>query len=196
MQIEGAPPNDQDAKRAVIGALLQPKGGAEAIVKVLQIGLRPEHFYNKNTNRKIYQAIIRLHQEGTPADLFTVSAAERLDKQAIADDMGYEIERLRDARPLDLASLSRPEPVDGESFLAVDHPPVPMLVGRGMVPACGYTILGGYAKAGKTTLAFQMAICIVTGTPFMGRFPIEKQGARVLYCYSRHRNDWLILCSL
>ena len=69
---ERVPPNNVDAERAVIGAVLQKDGGAAALDIVISTGLKIKHFYN-TSHQKIYQAILRLHDSGTPVDLVTLT---------------------------------------------------------------------------------------------------------------------------
>jgi Replicative DNA helicase len=71
MKIEGVPPNNTDAERAVLGALMLDEGGKEAIDKMIQIGLRSSHFYHTK-HQKVYGAIVALHSEGSPVTLVTL----------------------------------------------------------------------------------------------------------------------------
>ncbi len=59
-------------------------------------------------------------------------------------------------------------------------PEAKFYMGRALMPTRGYTILAGYAKRGKTTLASQMVLCLVNGIDFLDYFPIEEK-VRVLY---------------
>jgi len=43
------------------------------------------------------------------------------------------------------------------------------LIGRGLIPKQGYTMLVGKAKEGKTMLALNIALCLATATPFLMR---------------------------
>lgn len=66
-------------------------------------------------------------------------------------------------------------------FLAREKEAMPYIIGKGIIPAQGYTILAGYTGEGKSTLALQMVYCILKGIPFLGKFPIEKKDTHVLY---------------
>jgi len=55
------------------------------------------------------------------------------------------------------------------------------LIGQGLIPKQGYTMLVGKAKEGKTMLALQIALCLATATPFLmrkgrnvGLFPVPE----------------------
>ncbi|PIS21491.1 replicative DNA helicase [candidate division WWE3 bacterium CG08_land_8_20_14_0_20_41_15] len=66
---ERLPPQNVDAERSVLGALLIDK---DAIVKIAEF-LSPKHFYNNN-HGLIYQAAISLFEKGRPIDMVTVPA--------------------------------------------------------------------------------------------------------------------------
>jgi len=59
---------------------------------------------------------------------------------------------------------------------------IPMIIGNGLIPVGGYSIIGGHAKTGKTTLALQMAICAASGTDFLRCFPVKTRH-NVLFVY-------------
>lgn len=44
------------------------------------------------------------------------------------------------------------------------------------------TFITGCAKHGKSTLAWHLIVCLTTGKPFLGRFPVKGGKYRVLYC--------------
>lgn len=66
------PPNNVDAERAVLGAMMMPDEGPAAIEMVLGTGLSHEHFY-KEAHTKTYRGIMNLVDRGEPADLLTVT---------------------------------------------------------------------------------------------------------------------------
>ncbi len=70
------PPQDTEAERSVLGALMLDKN---AIVNVADF-LAPSDFY-ENKHRKIYESIIELWSKGEPVDLLTVSHALKAGKQ-------------------------------------------------------------------------------------------------------------------
>jgi len=61
------PPQDLDAEKSVLGAILLD---SDSLVKVVEF-LKPEHFY-KDSHRNIYSAILELYENREPADLITV----------------------------------------------------------------------------------------------------------------------------
>ena len=63
------PPQDIDAEKSVLGALLLD---TDAIIKVVEF-LRPKHFY-RDDHANIYQAIMNLFENREPADLITVQS--------------------------------------------------------------------------------------------------------------------------
>jgi replicative DNA helicase len=66
------PPHDDEAERATLGALMI---SGDAITTALQY-LRPDNFYS-GANKRIYQAIIDLFNQGHRADILTVTEALR-----------------------------------------------------------------------------------------------------------------------
>jgi hypothetical protein len=61
--------------------------------------------------------------------------------------------------------------------LVAEEIKMPMLI-DGMIPAEGLGIMGGDSTIGKSPLAMQMALCIASGKPFLGK---ETKPSRVLY---------------
>ncbi len=75
------PPQNLEAERSVLGALLIDK---DAIVKVAEF-LRPEHFY-KDGHGRVYTAILSLYEKREPADMITVP--DELKKKKLLDKVG------------------------------------------------------------------------------------------------------------
>lgn len=74
VRLDRVPPQDIDAERSVLGAMLMPEGSKEAIPRVIEVlGDDPtgEAFY-REAHRKIYVAILNLFERAEPADLLTV----------------------------------------------------------------------------------------------------------------------------
>ena len=67
-----------------------------------------------------------------------------------------------------------------QDLMKKELPKAKFYIGRGLMPTTGYVILGGYTKRGKTTLASQIALCLVNALPFLEYFPIPEK-VRVLY---------------
>ena len=79
------PPQDIEAEKSVLGALLIDK---DAIVKVVEF-LKPHHFY-KSGHEEVYQAIVNLYEKREPADLITVpDELRKLKKLTAAGGVGY-----------------------------------------------------------------------------------------------------------
>lgn len=74
--VERTPPQDIDAEKSVLGALMLDK---DAIVKVASF-LRPEDFYVPS-HVEIYSEILSLFESGSAVDLVTVSSALRKKKK-------------------------------------------------------------------------------------------------------------------
>jgi len=66
--IERLPPQNLEAERSVLGAMLLDK---ETITKVLQIIPNPDNFYSE-IHRLIYERIINLFEENKPVDIVTL----------------------------------------------------------------------------------------------------------------------------
>jgi len=75
------PPQNLEAERSVLGALLIDK---DAIVKVAEF-LRPKHFY-KDAHGQIYAAILSLYEKREPADMITVP--DELKKKKLLSKVG------------------------------------------------------------------------------------------------------------
>lgn len=116
--LDRVPPQNIDAERAVLGAMLMPDGGKEAIPKVIEIlGDNPtaSGFY-KEAHQKIYAAILNLFERGEPADLLTVRSEleatgdlekvgglsyidEMIDSVPTAANVGYYAQMVLEAAP-------------------------------------------------------------------------------------------------
>ena len=78
---EQLPPQDLDAERSVLGAMLLSK---DAIADVVEV-MKPEFFY-RPAHQGIYLAILELYGRGEPADFITV--ADELQKSGSLDRVG------------------------------------------------------------------------------------------------------------
>ncbi|GAH25727.1 unnamed protein product, partial [marine sediment metagenome] len=70
-------------------------------------------------------------------------------------------------------------------LLEKDLPEEEFLIGGGIIPKEGYVLLAGLTKEGKTILALQMGLHLVSATPFLERFPINNK-AKVLYIFAEN----------
>ena len=75
------PPQNLEAERSVLGALLIDK---DAVVKVAEF-LRPKQFY-KDAHGQIYAAILSLYEKSEPADMITVP--DELKKKKLLSKIG------------------------------------------------------------------------------------------------------------
>lgn len=78
---ERVPPQNLEAERAILGAMLLDKG---AIGRVLEV-LDEEYFY-KEAHKKIYQVVLSLYERNEPADLITV--VEELRRENCLEEVG------------------------------------------------------------------------------------------------------------
>jgi replicative DNA helicase len=101
IRFDRVPPQDIDAERAVLGALILPDGGREAIPKVIEIlGDDPygDTFY-KEAHQKIYNAILNLFEKNEPVDLITVTRElERTGELEKVGDVAY-LDEMQDSVP-------------------------------------------------------------------------------------------------
>jgi len=75
------PPQDLDAEKSIIGAILIDK---DAIVAVISV-LKPEYFY-KQAHSDIFQSVCDLYEKREPVDLVTLTA--QLKKRGVFDEVG------------------------------------------------------------------------------------------------------------
>lgn len=75
------PPQDQDAEKSIIGAIMIDR---DAIVAIAQI-IRPEHFYRAG-HGDIYESMYELYERREPIDLVTLTA--QLKKRGVFDVVG------------------------------------------------------------------------------------------------------------
>lgn len=75
------PPQDLEAEKAIIGAILLDQDAFTAVIQVL----KPEHFY-KQAHADIYSAIFDLYEKREPIDLVTLTA--QLKSRGLFDKVG------------------------------------------------------------------------------------------------------------
>jgi len=108
-----------------------------------------------------------------------------------------DLEQLANRTPI-FEKLSKPEQALRENTLKLasqslsvkellkkELPKEEFLIGRGLMPKGGYVLLAGLTKEGKTILALQMGLDLVSAMAFLDQFPIEKK-AKVLYVYAEN----------
>lgn len=65
----------------------------------------------------------------------------------------------------------------------------PSPIGGGLLVPGRYTIVAATDGEGKTTFCLQLALCAVTATSFLGRFPIKKPVKVLYFCGENSRGD-------
>lgn len=88
VRLDRVPPQNIDAERAVLGAMLMSDGGKEAIPRVIEIlgdSTAGDGFY-RGAHQKIYSAILNLFERGEPADLLTVT--RELERTRVLEKVG------------------------------------------------------------------------------------------------------------
>ena len=75
------PPNDLDAEGAVLSSILLSQDAFDEVHEIL----KAEYFYS-DANRRIYEAVVAMSEEGAPVDL--VSVASRLKDRGRLDQVG------------------------------------------------------------------------------------------------------------
>ncbi|MBA7491714.1 hypothetical protein ES702_02262 [subsurface metagenome] len=65
-----------------------------------------------------------------------------------------------------------------------------MIIGNGLLPKVGFMVIGAYAKEGKTLLALQLSLNLITGTPFLGEFDVKDHN-KVCYIYGENTESGL-----
>ena len=71
------PPNDIEAEKAVLGAMLKSQDARADVADIL----RPEDFY-LTEHQEIYRTMLEMEQKGTGVDITTVYSALRKRKTA------------------------------------------------------------------------------------------------------------------
>ena len=75
------PPQDLDAEKSIIGAIMIDR---DAIISIAQV-IKPEHFY-KEAHSDIFSAMFSLYENREPIDLITLTA--QLKKKGVFDNIG------------------------------------------------------------------------------------------------------------
>src|SRR3954453_18258478 len=78
-----APPQNLDAEQSVLGAVLLSDTALPALI--IDERLQPEDFY-RESNARIYQAMLDLHTLGEPVDALTL--VEHLKQSGLLEDVG------------------------------------------------------------------------------------------------------------
>ncbi len=88
------PPNNEDAERSVLGAILLDN----TVLDEMSGQLNPDHFYREG-HRHIFRAMLELHQRGEPVDVLTVADFLEADDRLEAAGGPTYLTRLSGAVP-------------------------------------------------------------------------------------------------
>ena len=110
--------------------------------------------------------------------------APRKPRAFFAIQVGLQAQQLRiRAAAADLVRAeqerSKPQPDAGTLEELIARPDEPQWRVEGLVPARGRLLVSAQRKAGKTTLAGNLSRSLLTGNPFLGRFPVRALAGRV-----------------
>lgn len=107
---------------------------------------------------------------------------------------GIEIPSIVEFTETELISLKRESTNEKKSMTLLESLNAPVIespspIGGGFVVPERYTILAATDGEGKTTFCLQLALCAVTGTTFLGKFPIKKPVKVLYFCGENSRGD-------
>jgi replicative DNA helicase len=81
------PPHNEEAEASVLGAILLTEQALDGVV--LEIGLRPEHFYRPR-HQRIFGAMIRLKEKAEPEAVDALTVCDDLRSQGALEEAGGE----------------------------------------------------------------------------------------------------------
>jgi replicative DNA helicase len=81
------PPHNEEAEASVLGAILLTEQALDGVL--LEIGLRPEHFYRPR-HQRIFQAMIRLKEKAEPEAVDALTVCDDLRSQGELEEAGGE----------------------------------------------------------------------------------------------------------
>jgi len=73
VKLDRIPPQNIDAERSVLGAMMMDGESEQAIARVIQVLGEDGPCFYKEAHQKIYKAILNLFERGVPSDLLTVT---------------------------------------------------------------------------------------------------------------------------
>lgn len=86
VRLDKVPPQNVEAERSVLGAMMMEKESQRAVVAAIEIlGEKPDAFY-REAHQKIYTAILNLFERGIPSDLLTV--VQELERTSDLEKVG------------------------------------------------------------------------------------------------------------
>jgi len=164
------------------------------------------HLKEKNKEGVALAYLMELVDQDVGAGI-TEELARQLKKLALrrkTERLGIQIEQLvKDgAEILDVVEFTETELTDLKSestnekksmtLLESLNTPItesPSPIGGGLLVPGRYTIVAATDGEGKTTFCLQLALCAVTATSFLGRFPIKKPVKVLYFCGENSRGD-------
>jgi replicative DNA helicase len=81
------PPHNEEAEASVLGAILLTEQALDGVL--LEIGLRPEHFYRPR-HQRIWEAMIRLKEKAEPEAVDALTVCDDLRSQGVLEEAGGE----------------------------------------------------------------------------------------------------------
>ena len=81
------PPHNEEAEASVLGAILLTEQALDGVL--LEIGLRPEHFYRPR-HQRIFEAMIRLKEKSDPEAVDALTVCDDLRSQGVLEEAGGE----------------------------------------------------------------------------------------------------------
>jgi len=81
------PPHNEEAEASVLGAILLTEQALDGVL--LEIGLRPEHFYRPR-HQRIFEAMIRLKEKAEPEAVDALTVCDDLRSQGVLEEAGGE----------------------------------------------------------------------------------------------------------
>ena len=81
------PPHNEEAEASVLGAILLTEQALDGVL--LEIGLRPEHFYRPR-HQRIFEAMIRLKEKAEPEAVDALTVCDDLRSQGVLEEGGGE----------------------------------------------------------------------------------------------------------
>ena len=81
------PPHNEEAEASVLGAILLTEQALDGVL--LEIGLRPEHFYRPR-HQHIFEAMIRLKEKSDPEAVDALTVSDHLRSQGVLEEAGGE----------------------------------------------------------------------------------------------------------
>jgi replicative DNA helicase len=79
------PPHNEEAEASVLGAILLTEQALDGVV--LEIGLKPDHFYRPR-HQRIFEAMIRLKEKADPEAVDALTVCDDLRSQGLLEEAG------------------------------------------------------------------------------------------------------------